>query len=73
MRDEESKHRQRAGLEEPARKACGARGLTAAAMGPDAGGLFLFFPIRKEKKKKKTAKETNRKSCNCPLPKTTAL
>ena len=72
MRDEESKHRQRAGLEEPARKACGARGLTAAAMGPDAGGLF-FFPISKKKKKKKTAKETSTKSCNCPLPKTTAL
>ena len=40
--------------------------------GTRCGWPFFFFPIRK-KKKKKNAKETNTKSCNCPLPKTTAL
>ena len=40
--------------------------------GTRCGWPFFFFQLGR-KKKKKTAKETNTKSCNCPLPKTTAL
>ena len=63
------------GLEDSACKVCGTQGFTATGMGSDAGGHFFFLLGRKERKKgkKKTAKETNTMSCNCPLPKMTAL
>lgn len=41
--------------------------------GTRCGGPFFFSLLGRKKKKKKTAKETSTKSCNCPLPKTTAL